>query len=453
MYAIVDIETTGGFSASHRITEVAVMIHDGYQTTREYHTLINPQRPIPGFITGLTGIDAEMVKDAPVFGEIADELYALLSDKVFIAHNVNFDYAFLKEEFLKVGMIFNRPKLCTVRLGRQIYPGLKSYSLGRICEHLEIDISDRHRAFGDAAATAILFSCLVSNDKSSFIQKALKRDSGEAFLPPQISMKSYLDLPEEAGVYYFHDARGQVIYVGKANNIRKRFKGHFIGGSKSSNSMKTDVHGVTYELTGSEFLALLLEALEIKRLWPKYNRSQKVKTGTWGLYQYEDNQGYIRFQIAKIQRLHQPVCSFSTHAEAWTFLLEKIKTYSLCPKLCGIQKAKNACYAFQEKQCEGACCGEESSNDYNFKIQQFFASMEDKPSRMLIKEKGREPGEEAVILFDQGLLSAYGFVDNSLEYQVTEEVVTSLKKVKPVPETKNILRAYLAISKANLVEI
>jgi DNA polymerase-3 subunit epsilon len=453
MYAVVDIETTGGYSVSHRITEVAVMVHDGGEIVKEYHSLVNPGRTIPGFITGLTGISDEMVRNAPTFLEIAFELHALLADKVFVAHNVNFDYSFLKEEFRRAGIDFNRPKLCTVKLGRQIYPGLKSYSLGRICEFLGIHIYDRHRAFGDAAATAELLSHMIVKDSEGWIDKALKRNSGEAFLPPQISMATYLSLPEAVGVYYFHDLHGQVIYVGKAVNIRKRFKGHFTTGSKSSKSMKSEVYSVSYELTGSEFLALLLEALEIKRLWPKYNRSQKVKTSTWGIYQYEDSRGYLRLQVAKTQRLHEPVCSFSTHAETWTFLLGKVTDYQLCPKLCGIQKTHGACYAFQERTCNGACCGEESLESYNNKVKEFFLSLGKQPSRILIKEKGRELGEEAAILFDQGLLRAYGFIDTTVGYGDTEEVLSCLTRVKSVPETQAILRAYLSRSKVDFVEI
>lgn len=453
MYAVVDIETTGGFSASHRITEVAVMVHDGDQVVQEYHSLVNPGRAIPGFITGLTGIDNETVRHAPTFSEIATELHALLSDKVFVAHNVNFDYSFLKEEFRRVGIDFNRPKLCTVRLSRQICPGLRSYSLGRICEQVGIKISDRHRAFGDAAATARLWGYLLSKDDDRWIAKALRRNSGEAFLPPQISMETYLSLPEGVGVYYFHDIHGKVIYVGKAINIRKRFKGHFGGGSKSSQSMKSEIHSVSYELTGSEFLALLLEALEIKRLWPKYNRSQKVKAATWGIYQYEDSRGYFRLQVAKIQRLHEPLFSFSSHAEAWAFLLEKIRTHSLCPKLCGVEKTAGACYSFQGGVCKGACCGEEGVDSYNLKISELLCSMKKQPSRILIKEKGREQDEEAAILFDQGLLCAYGFVDKTRSYSDTEEVLSCLKKVKSVPETQTILKTYLAKEKIEFVAL
>lgn len=453
MYAIVDIETTGGFSASNRITEVAVMVHDGHQVVEEYHTLINPERTIPDFITGLTGINAGMVENAPVFSDIASVLFELLSDKIFVAHNVNFDFVFLKEEFQRVGMAFNRPKLCTVKLGRQICPGLKSYSLGRICEHAGITISDRHRAFGDAAATAELFSYFLAHDNSGKLAQALKRNSGEAFLPPQLSMEKYLSLPGKAGVYYFHDARGQVIYVGKANNIRNRFKGHFGGGSKSSRAMKSEIHDVTFQLTGSEFLALLIEALEIKRLWPKFNRSQKVKTDAWGIYSYEDAQGYMRLQISKIARFHTPIYSLPSHAEAWSFLLQKIKEFSLCPRLCGIQKTTGACYAYQESRCDGACCGNESRDDYNGKIDRVLLSLKEQPSKILIREKGRNEGEQAAMLFEQGVFTAYGFIDRETTYGGPEEVIASLSKVKSVPETHTILRAYLAKPNVRFLEI
>ncbi len=453
MYAIVDIETTGGFSVPNRITEVAVVVHDGLQVVEEYRTLVNPGRTVPGFITGLTGISTEMVREAPGFDEIADELHALLKDKVFVAHNVTFDYSFIKAEFKRVGLEFNRPKLCTVRLSRQIFPGLKSYSLGRICEHAGIVIQDRHRAYGDAAATATLFGCLITNDREGCIPKALKRNSGEAFLPPNMTLEKFISLPEEVGVYYFHDLHGKVIYVGKALNIKSRFKAHFSGGSKSSQAMKAEVHEVSFELTGSDFLAQLLEALEIKRLWPKYNRSQKVRGTSWGIYSYEDALGYKRFQIAKVKPFHAPLFSFVSHAEAWKLLLSKIDEYRLCPKLCGIQKSSGACYAFQDQKCNGACCGKEDVESYNAKIGRLIQSLEQQPSKLLIKEKGRTKEEQAAILFDGGFLSAYGFIDNTTSYNRPEEVVFHLKKVKTVPETQNILRYYLANAKSDILEL
>jgi len=302
LYAVVDIETTGGVSQKGGITEVAVVVHDGSQIIDTYQTLINPGRSIPGFITGLTGISNEMVEGAPYFSEIAEELLSLLSDKVFVAHNVNFDYNFLYFEFQKVGLDFNVPKLCTVRLSRQVIPGVRSYSLGSICSYLDIKITDRHRAYGDALATAHLFTLICERDQENVVQLSLRKNSGETFLPPNISKEKFDSLPKKPGIYYFYDKNNQVIYVGKAINIQSRFKGHFTG--KNKNSLKSDIHDVSYELAGSEFLALLMEALEIKRLWPKYNRSQKVKSVSWGIYQYEDGQGYLRFQVAKVIKGH-----------------------------------------------------------------------------------------------------------------------------------------------------
>ena len=453
MYAIVDIETTGGNPLYDRITEVAIIIHDGFRKTGDYHTLINPERPIPSFITGLTGITAKMVAEAPTFDKVADELNHLLSDKIFIAHNVNFDYGFLREEFKKVNLTFDRPKLCTVRLGRKIFPGLGSYSLGRLCSHVGIAISDRHRAFGDALATAKLFDMMLAADEGDVIRKSLKRNSGESFLPPNIAIEKYLDLPEKPGVYYFHDSHGQVIYVGKALNIRSRFKGHFSGGSKSNPSMKTEVHEISYELTGSEFLALLLEALEIKRLWPKFNRSQKVRSDAWGIYSYEDGAGYIRLQVSKTKTMFRPLVSFSTHSEVWSFLLKKITEFDLCPKLCGVQKPNGPCYSYQEGKCKGACCGQEKAADYNEKVGRLIQSLCLGSRRMLIKERGRDEGEEAAILFEEGVLHAYGFIDRGVSYANVEEAVSCLKQVKPIRETEGILKSYLIKSPANIVEM
>lgn len=453
MYAIVDIETTGGFSEAHRITEIAVMVHNGYEIVDEFQSLINPGRPIPGFIRGLTGIDDGMVKNAPAFSDISSILFELLKDKIFVAHNVNFDYNFLRQEFFRIGKVFNRPRLCTVRLGRKIYPGLRSYSLGRICEHAGITIRDRHRAFGDAEATAHLFGLMLGKDKTGIIAMALKRDSGESFLPPHIAKEKYEALPEQAGVYYFHDAHGKVIYIGKAVNIKSRFKSHFSGGSKSNQSMKSEICDISYELTGSDFLAMLLESLEIKRLWPKFNRAQKVNSTSWGIYQYEDVAGYRRFQIAKTKNMQPPEFSFTTHAEAWSYLLGKINEYHLCPKLCGIQKSHGSCYSYQENKCQGACCGQESTLMYNEKIDQWLGSHKTQNSKILIREKGRDKNEQAAILFDQGLLSAYGFIDKESDYLGAEGVIAALTKVKPVPETRYILKSYLTNCKADFIEL
>ncbi|WP_194776956.1 exonuclease domain-containing protein [Pararhodonellum marinum] len=444
-FAIVDIETTGGFSGNNRITEVAVLIHDGVEVVETYQTLLNPERSIPGFITGLTGIHQQMVANAPTFREIAQELFDLLNGKVFVAHNVNFDYSFIKEEFKNAGMDYQANRLCTVRLSRQVFPGLGSYSLGRLCDRLSIEISDRHRAFGDAEATAVLFGKLFAASPE-LILKTMKKNSGESFLPPHISKETYQKLPEKPGIYYFYDANGQVIYVGKANNIKSRFKGHFSGHSQGGAKLqlKTEIHDVTWELTGGEFLALLLEALEIKRLWPKYNRSQKNPNNSWGLYVYEDNQGFMRLQASKLVKHGQPVYTFQSHFEARSFLNEKCQYFQLCPRFCGLQKSNGACFDYQIGKCRGACKGEEDMETYNAKVKRMLSEIKQQKSKLLIRAAGRDLQEEAVLLFEEGILQGYGFVPLEEDLRRPEQALDFIRQVKPVSETFYILKSFIS---------
>jgi DNA polymerase-3 subunit epsilon len=450
MYAIVDIETTGGFSARNRIIEIAVVFHDGTQITGHYEKLINPGCQIPGFITGLTGIDGGMLADAPTFSEVSGELARMLEGKVFIAHNVSFDFNFVKEAFGREGIPFNPKRLCTVRMSRKIFPGLGSYSLGRLCESVGIHINDRHRALGDAWATAQLFGKLLKADSEGFITKALGSRGKELSLPPHISVEKYRELPQATGVYYFHDRNGQVIYVGKALNIRSRFEGHFTG--KSKINLRSEIHDVSYELTGSELLALLLEAMEIKRLWPKYNRSLKVRSVSWGLYVYEDMQGYIRFQVSKSVKGTNPVYTFTNHSEAWKFLLDNMEKFGLCPKFCGIQKTSGACYDYAPGKCSGACCGKEDAETYNAKVGQFLEGAKMQADKILVRDKGRTPEEEAVLLFEDGFFSAFGFVEKNGVSVDGHTVMDLLKPVRRVVETQLLLRSYLEkIPKSNIL--
>lgn len=164
MYSIIDIETTGGSPKTEKVTEIAVYIHDGTRVVNEYASLVNPEKSIPAFITGLTGITNEMVAGAPKFYEIARELVELTENTIFVAHNAGFDYGFICEEFRQLGYLFKREKLCTVKLSRKLIPGLRSYSLGKLCSELGIDVHNRHRAAGDAMATVRLFEILVDLD-------------------------------------------------------------------------------------------------------------------------------------------------------------------------------------------------------------------------------------------------------------------------------------------------
>src|ERR1700712_1771317 len=268
MYAIVDIETTGGHANANGITEVAICLHDGKKVTQRFSTLVNPGRDIPIYIRALTGITNEMVQDAPPFEEVAADIYHLLNNKIFVAHNVNFDHSFVRYHLAAAGYELQCNKLCTVRLGRKIIPGLPSYGLGKLCRHLGIENESRHRAAGDAEATAILFSLLLKSDTQNHISQALKQHSKEQVLPANLPKKDIEALPQSPGVYYFHDQKGKVIYVGKAKNLKKRVCSHFSGnnpGPQRQEFLRNICH-VTFQVCGTELIAFVLEAIEIKRL-------------------------------------------------------------------------------------------------------------------------------------------------------------------------------------------
>jgi len=445
MYAIVDIETTGGYAEKHRVTEIAIYHHDGMQITDHYKTLINPGRKIPHFITGLTGINYEMVKEAPSFADVADEVMGWLKDRVFVAHNAHFDYSFLKKEFEDTGKPWNSKKLCTVRLSRKIIPGLDSYGLGRLAESLGIKIPDRHRAGGDALATARIFDILLKRDLDGVIAKALRRNSGETILPPNLPKEEFDKLPSRPGVYYFLDARGHVIYVGKAVNIKKRIAGHFTGEAREWNrsNIRNEIHHITYELTGSELIALILEAQEIRRLWPKYNLAQKYRVEEWGVYDYEDRNGYLRFCVNVVNRGTRPLITFSNKGDAWNFMWEKVRANDLCPKLSGLQLAKGLCFSHQSGSCKGACQGIETPKKYNKRAQHAVDSFFEKGQTVAILGTGRRPEERSLILVENGNYTGFGYFDNDL---VIGDLDAARILVKPAKENRivqNLVNSFL----------
>jgi DNA polymerase-3 subunit epsilon len=445
MYAIVDIETTGGYAANHRITEIAIFHHDGIQITETYHTLINPGRDIPHYITGLTGISTEMVLNAPTFEEVAEEIFGFLDGKVFVAHNAHFDYSFLKREFELTGVNWQAKKLCTVRLSRKIIPGLRSYSLGTLSESLGIQITNRHRASGDAHATVKIFDQLLRRDRDNYIAKALKKNSGETILPPNLPKEEFDRLPSLPGVYYFHNARGQVIYVGKAINIKKRIAGHFTGEARewSRSKIRNEIHHISHELTGNELIALILESQEIRRLWPKYNQAQKYRVEEWGIFDYEDRNGYLRFSVNIVTKGSHPLVRFSTKGDAWNFLWEKVREFDLCPKLCGLQVAKGLCFNYQTGECHGACEGVETVKRYNKRIHKAIDTFKSTGSSAAIIGKGRNIDEQSLVLVDKGTYCGFGYVGKDISIADFESARTYVRSSTETPTVQNLINSYL----------
>lgn len=438
-YAIVDIETSGGSPVGGGITEIAVLIHDGNSIIREYETLINPGHAIPTHITGLTGIDNFMVRNSPKFHQIFDELEELLEGRIFVAHNVNFDFSFIREAFLKLGKDFKPEKLCTVKLSRKAFPGLGSYSLGRLCENLEIKIEARHRAMGDAKATAILFDRILKQSPQ-IIFGLLKKNAGESFLPPNFLSTRFREIPESCGVYYMVNEKRKIIYVGKAINIKERFKNHFSGLvlPELKQKLKTEVVDLKWQETGTEFLALLIESLEIKRLWPKYNFALKNPKTMFGLFHYQDGLGYSRLQLAKVTPLLKPLEIFFSSDEANSFLKMGIEQYQLCGRLCGLRKVN--CSQIQDSNCLGACKSIESPDVYNVRVGLLLDKISTSQKSLKITIPGKNKSEIVICVFERGILTRYGFFPKE---EINNIKIEMIDLVRIVPETSYILRKFI----------
>ncbi|TBO40831.1 exonuclease domain-containing protein [Pedobacter kyonggii] len=414
LYAVVDIETTGGHASANGITEVAINIHNGNEIVESYTTLINPKQPIPVYITALTGIDDNMLLNAPTFDDVALQIYQLLNDKIFVAHNVNFDYSFLKHHLAAAGYDLQCKKLCTVRLSRKLIPGKSSYSLGKLCTALQIPIQNRHRAAGDADATSILFNLLLEYDQEGIIAEMLKKTSKEQVLPPHLDKASILRLPHQPGVYYFKDSKGKIIYVGKAKDLKKRVTSHFTG--NTPNRQRQDflrtIHDVDHVICGTELMALILEANEIKRLWPENNRAMKRYEHKYDLYVFEDQNGYLRLAVDKHKKNNNAFQSFNSLLEGYNFLNQLVDKYQLCAKLCYLQKTATKCYAHENGQCFGACSGIETVAVYNKKLNAALSDVQNQQPSFALVDEGRKEEEFSCLVVENGKFYGMGYFTN-----------------------------------------
>ncbi len=455
MYAIVDIETTGGHASANGITDIAIILHDGEKVYHRFQSLINPEQPIPVYIQALTGINNEMVKEAPTFPQIAGEIYTLLHDKIFIAHNVNFDYSFVRYHLAAAGFDLQCKKLCTVRLSRKILPGYPSYSLGKLCHRLRIENESRHRAMGDAFATSTLFSMLLDQDHDGHIPASLLQKSKEQVLPPHLAKEVMQQLPQNPGVYYFHDQKGKVIYVGKAKNIKKRVNSHFSGNNpnKQRQNFLREIYNITWQICGTELMALILEASEIKKLWPAHNRALKRFEHAFALYQFEDQNGYLRLAIGKKKKYNKPVYTFGLLLEGYGLLKKLMVDFELCPKLCFIQKNDQECSGLIDNHCNGACSGKEPAAAYNQRVFKALEHLRITMPTFVIYDEGREANEQSFILIEKGRFYGMGYSDKTSDITDLNLIKEALK---PYPENdyvKNLIYQFAQNNPDKLVNI
>lgn len=448
MYAVVDIETTGGSPKTEKITEIAIYITDGKELVDEFITLINPEKTIPYFITSLTGITNEMVEDAPKFYEIAKKIVELTEDKILVAHNAHFDYRFIRSEFKSLGYDFSRDVLCTLQLSRRIFPGHRSYSLGNICHDLGIINESRHRAAGDALATVKLLELLLHKCNENGGDNLLSAASRHSLknLHPMLDPKVIENLPEESGVYYFLNDQNQVIYIGKSRNIKQRVYSHFVNnGSRRAIELKENIASVEFEVTGSELIALLIESSEIKKHSPYYNRAQKRKVMQYGLYSYKDANGYLNLQIDRTAlRLNDtPYTCFTSQSEARTVLSRLTEKYWLCQKLCGLYETEGACFHYGIRQCNGACIGKESPAVYNNRVTKALSTFYYDNRNFMIIDKGRNHSERSIIQVENGKYMGFGYLNTEESYVHLDALIDCIKIYEDNRDIHQIIRSYL----------
>lgn len=426
MYAIVDIETTGGYASNNDITEICIVLHDGIEVVDRFETLVRPFVAIPYYIQSLTGISHAMVASAPFFKDVAPRIHSMLDGKIFIAHNVNFDYSFLKHHLSQAGYDLVAPKICTVRLSKRVFPGLPSYSLGNLCRQFGITIQNRHRAGGDTTATVRLFEHILKNDGQSHIAEFLRRGSREQSLPPHLPKEQVINLPYTPGVYYFHNQHGKIIYVGKAKNLKYRVSSHFMhnGAGRQRQEFLRNVYSISYQQCSTELIAFILESIEIKRLWPEYNNSQKRFTPTFGLYTYEDNSGYMRLVIDKKKPHLKALYTFNLLVEGHRLLRKLISQFGLCPKLCFLQVNDEPCVGVHEEYCLGACEKREPPSEYNVRLKNAIEYLERMLPSFALIDDGKHDAEQSCILVEKGKFYGMGYVPANFS-------VDSLETLKP----------------------
>jgi len=440
MYTIIDVETTG---RSNRITEISIFKYNGAKIVDEFTSLVNPEDFIPPYITALTGIDNEMVEDAPAFRDIAEQVLTITENAIFVAHNVNFDYNVISGEFKRIDLEFKRKKLCTIRLARKLIPGHRSYSLGKLCDNLGIGINGRHRARGDAEATVVLFQKLLSsNNAEDVFAKFLNARSKEATLPPNLPKEVFEALPHAPGIYFFRNKKNKVIYVGKAKDIKKRVIGHFYDKKQKELDLCRETAHVDFELSGSELVALLMEDAAIKHHYPPYNVVSKRAPKSFAIFSYRDRAGIDHLAFNGRKGTPKPIMILYSIRQCRAVLEQICEQYELCPKFCHLQENVSSCSHYSIT-CKGVCQGGETPEDYNQRVTEAIAAIRESTQNKLLKERGRHEEEDAFILVKDGIYQGYGFVDHSQDLNSNDELEAFLIPQKDNVDVQMILRRFV----------
>ena len=431
LYAITDIETTGSFAAGNSITEIAICVHNGKEIIREYQSLVNPGTKLPPFIVGLTGITDEMLENAPTFAEVAEEIMEVFGDAIFVAHNVNFDYSFIKAEMNALGYDWKPRKVCTVRLARKAFPGFKSYGLGNLCHSLGIKNEAAHRAMGDTHATVKVFERILKTLPEKEIEKMIPRGNAEAFLPNHLDAEEFNRLPERPGVYYMLDQSGKPIYIGKAKNIKQRVKSHFKGNAEDFRlqAFLKEIHHIDFKETGNELIALLWEDAQIRQYWPKHNSAQKKRPNKFAVYEYLDQRGYVRLGINKVSQGITSLKTFTSLQSAQKWLVALSEKYNLHLQLIGLPAIVDGDLPHPD--------------EHNQKISAALEEFLHSGSSYVFLSSGRTIQESGFVWIRKGEIKGFGFIDRDVAIDHPDELEPYTEALARTETNIAILRSYI----------
>ena len=382
----------------------------------------------------------------PRFFEVAKQVVEITEGAIFVAHNVRFDYGFMHHAFRRLGYSYVRKQLCTVKLSRKLYPGLESYSLGNLCREFGIENPSAHRAWSDAAATLELFQILSATERGEELPMMLKAEITANKLPPKLDPQLVDALPNEAGVYYFFDEYGHILYVGKSTHIRKRVLSHFSSAHKTLRRMRMlqAIADISFTLTGSELIALLFENEEIKRHQPPFNRAQRRTKFKFGIYEETNGAGYKRLSVKELKREKEaPLAPFPERGGAEGALRRKLEEFELCLSLCGLANCRSSCFYRQIDRCHGAGIGQESPEAYNERVEEAIKHLIYGSADFLVIGKGRKEGEASVVSVQNGIYRGFGYIDLAFVAEDPEAIRQAIAPKKESPDVRQIIQGYV----------
>ena len=424
MYAIIDIETTGGDYDEEGITEIAIYQYDGFKITDQFCSLINPKKQIQPFVKKLTGINEKMLEKAPVFFEVAKRIVEITRNCIIVAHNAAFDYRILRTEFKRLGYVFERETICTINLSKELLPEQKEFSLGKLVNNLGIPFSIRHRAFGDAQATLKLFELLIEKDvKKNIIREHIK------ILNNNKASKRFLKiidkLPSKMGIYYILDAHNKIIYIGKSKNIKQSVTQNLTSSNKKSLIIQNKISQASFSLTGGQLITLLKQQIEIKINRPVLNPSSKYRIYPIGV-RIDDTKTYHRIIIEQIKKKIKYLTVFKNKIDAEKAILILAEKFEI--------ELKNSNFSIKEK---------ESPKKYNCKIKKFSKSFLYPFPNFLIIENGRKHGEFTFILIKNYQFRGSGYFELNHQIKTMSQINSRLISMEENNDTKKLIYSYL----------